>query len=669
MNSIHADGRHFVDDEGRIIILRGVNLAGISIPFSPNGATHLRDDFPPDDFKNVSWVGRPFPLSESDEHFTRLRKWGFNCLRMLVSWEAVEHEGPGKFDERYLDYVEDLLEQAGQHGFKVFINFHQDVWSRVTGGDGHPLWLFSKVGLDYKKFHRAGASITMQEDWDADPTLDTYSEFGWNANSRLFPCMTMWTLFWAGNDFAPKLEVQDEVSGEMLNISDYMQDHYIHAVEKVMERLVNQSHVIGLNPINEPSRGYVGLKVSKRPTIQSGNKSKKRAGGIEPEPEPEPGIAWSPLDTMAAAAGNSVKIEKLSYSLRKGIHVSGIVEVNPEKVSIWKDDSTDFWRAHDAWGMESGRPATSNDDYFRNINGRTVNFTEDYLVPFHEKAIMTARKYNKDWLLFMENDPALNGSVRFHQWPAKLPENSVNSFHWYDLIQLGLKKFMWPLNVDLTKMKLVWGMGGIQKMYTRQMRRHVDISTKINGGNCPMLVGEFGISMDMNGGRAFKSWEKKGSKAFKWHEKILNLMYNSLDELQLSSTQWNYASFNRNLFGDMWNLEDLSIYSKDQEMRLQNDLYSGSRGIRGFCRPYPTCIAGSIIKYRFDMKKKNFILKYKPEKNAVGITKVFVPEIHFPRGCRITCHGATYEYKRDEQLINLRNTGDGTVTLFISSLP
>jgi hypothetical protein len=42
----------------------------------------------------LSFVGRPFPLSEADEHFGRLRRWGFNFLRWNVAWEALEHEGP-----------------------------------------------------------------------------------------------------------------------------------------------------------------------------------------------------------------------------------------------------------------------------------------------------------------------------------------------------------------------------------------------------------------------------------------------------------------------------------------------------------------------------------------------------------------------------------------------
>ncbi len=70
--SIRCDGDRFVDIHGRTLMLRGVNLCGNSkLPTSPPGSTHLSTGFY--NHRQVSFVGRPFPLSEADEHFRRLR--------------------------------------------------------------------------------------------------------------------------------------------------------------------------------------------------------------------------------------------------------------------------------------------------------------------------------------------------------------------------------------------------------------------------------------------------------------------------------------------------------------------------------------------------------------------------------------------------------------------
>lgn len=91
-------GTTFRDNAGRHLILRGVNLGGdCKLPSSPNGQTHITTDFA--DHRSVSFVGRPAPLDEIDSHLARIAHWGFNCLRLLTTWEAVEHGGPGVYDE------------------------------------------------------------------------------------------------------------------------------------------------------------------------------------------------------------------------------------------------------------------------------------------------------------------------------------------------------------------------------------------------------------------------------------------------------------------------------------------------------------------------------------------------------------------------------------------
>src|ERR1700729_2400272 len=103
LQRLHIEGRWFVDEHGRRVILRGVNLGGdCKVPW-PDGGTNHPSDF--SDHREVSFIGRPFPLDEADEHLARIAGWGFNTLRLLTTWEAVEHRGPGQYDSDYLDYL------------------------------------------------------------------------------------------------------------------------------------------------------------------------------------------------------------------------------------------------------------------------------------------------------------------------------------------------------------------------------------------------------------------------------------------------------------------------------------------------------------------------------------------------------------------------------------
>ena len=82
-------------------------------PAKPDGATYMNNSAGFwEDRETVSFVGRPFPLEEADEHFGRLAAWGLSFVRLLVTWEAVEHAGPGKYDEEYLEYLVQLVRKV-----------------------------------------------------------------------------------------------------------------------------------------------------------------------------------------------------------------------------------------------------------------------------------------------------------------------------------------------------------------------------------------------------------------------------------------------------------------------------------------------------------------------------------------------------------------------------
>ena len=256
---LHIEGRWFVDEHGRRVILRGVNLGGdCKVPY-PDGGTNFPSDF--SNHREVSFIGRPFPIGEAEEHFSRLRAWGFNCLRMLTTWEAVEHRGPKDYDTEYLDYFAELCRIAGDYGFYVFVDFHQDVWSRMSGGDGAPGWLFEKVGIDYRNIGASGSAHVMQNLYDysrGGRQEDRYPTMSWSANSRRPANGIMWTLFFAGSDFAPGLTIDGE------NVQDYMLEHYLGAMREIARRIRDLPNVMGFDSLNEPTPGWIGQSLSYR---------------------------------------------------------------------------------------------------------------------------------------------------------------------------------------------------------------------------------------------------------------------------------------------------------------------------------------------------------------------------------------------------------------------
>lgn len=122
---MRINGEWLVDSGNRRLFFRGVNLSGnAKLPLTPYQPTRTREGY--FDYKKVSFVGRPFPLSSAKSHFQRLKSWGFNFLRFCVTWEALEPHEPGKYDHEYMDYVVQVLKVAREVGFKAFIDPHQD---------------------------------------------------------------------------------------------------------------------------------------------------------------------------------------------------------------------------------------------------------------------------------------------------------------------------------------------------------------------------------------------------------------------------------------------------------------------------------------------------------------------------------------------------------------
>jgi Cellulase (glycosyl hydrolase family 5) len=128
---IHTLESCFVDTHGRTLFLRGVNLSGASKAPVGHLSHQLEDFWTSAEEGGESFKGRPLNLNDgsADVHLARLRGWGFNFLRFPVTWEALEHEGPGIYDEDFMDYTCKVLEKCREYGFKVYMDPHQDTVS------------------------------------------------------------------------------------------------------------------------------------------------------------------------------------------------------------------------------------------------------------------------------------------------------------------------------------------------------------------------------------------------------------------------------------------------------------------------------------------------------------------------------------------------------------
>ncbi len=84
---------------------------------------------------------------------------GLDFLRLIVTWEAIEHAVPGIYDDEYLEYIYRIIKKAAEHEMNLFIDPHQDVWSRFSGDDGAPGWTFEVVGLNIKTLLKPGQQL------------------------------------------------------------------------------------------------------------------------------------------------------------------------------------------------------------------------------------------------------------------------------------------------------------------------------------------------------------------------------------------------------------------------------------------------------------------------------------------------------------------------------
>ncbi|KAH9474389.1 Ergosteryl-beta-glucosidase [Psilocybe cubensis] len=598
--SIAAEGRHFLDMYGRVCSLRGVNLSGTC----KTPVDHDHENFP-GDHKSVTFVGKPFPLEDAQEHLSRLRRWGLTFVRFLVTWEAVEHAGPGIYDTEYLTYVRALLSMFPKYGLSAFVSMHQDVWSRYSGGSGAPAWTLETVGFDLHAIEETGSA------WLHGQRGGGHVE----AERGLWPCgyhkltaSTMSTCFWAGDIFAPKLLVKDK-HGQEVSIQFFLQTCFLDMWEMVVRAVGDLDGVIGFQMINEPHPGYVNVD------LHAFNYNTDLHLSHIP----------SAFQSFQLGAGYPTLVPTYTRSFPMPTKLTSYTTLNTAKVKAWRPDGPTkgrcLWEFHDVWRWNevTNKAVVLRENYFRKHpdTGAKINWYTDMYYPFANKWSERIRKASSpSKLVFLE--PLPNEFCPKSWTKENQPANMVFAPHWYDLNALfakafgdftvnvqGLSRGMFPLKA------FYWGHLGARENFSLQIRNIVE-----NGynslGETPVLIGECGIPMDMNKKEAFETDD------FIWQTRMMDAMITALENSLVGFTLWNYNPDNDDERGDDWNGENFSWFSSKRALPKSVLYYeqdapsldNGGRILPAVVRPYPAKTAGIPLRFRYEMNTGTFVYEW-----------------------------------------------------------
>jgi hypothetical protein len=616
---ISVQNGQFCDEYGRQLLLRGVNLGGnAKLPRSPLIPSHLRDGFY--ELPTVSFVGRPFPLREADEHFKRLRSWGLTFVRFVITWEAVEHAGPGRYDEHYLDYLRAVVQKARQYEISLFIDPHQDVWGRFSGGSGAPRWTYEAVGFDVRTFTETGAAIIHNTHRGAFPRMI------WATNYSKLAAATMFTLFFGGNDFAPATLIQG------IPAQEFLQSHYINAMKQVAERLRGLDNVVGFEVMNEPWSGWIGVTNAAQQEILF------RLGAMP-----------TPLQAMAAGSGIPQTVDVYALS-DKGFSITGSTVLNPRGFHAWREVRKKkkrvagecVWRANGVWDADAhGQPVLLRPEHFikparglasgmSEATKEPVDFNRDYFEPFIKRYAAEIRSVMPEAAIFVEGVP-----TKPAPYLADM-NNIVHAAHWYDVFTLFTKQFHPDFNIDLRTEERVIGREKVLALFADQVA-HFKRESEERLGGAPTLIGEAGIPFDLNDKVGYRT------RDFSLHAEALDGTMQAIERNCMHLTLWNYNPDNTNAHGDGWNGEDLSVFSRDQQRNPRN-INSGGRGLLALVRPYPRAIAGRLLSMEFDYMTKVFECVFEGDPSINAPTEIFVPLFQYRSGIQVEVSDGDYEY-------------------------
>lgn len=430
------------------------------------------------------------------------------------------------------------------------------------------MWTLYAAGLNPQSFAATEAAIVH----NTYPDLAKYPKMIWATNYWRLAAATMFTLFFAGKDFAPKCIIDG------MNIQDYLQGHFLRACAHLAKRIheagdIENDVVFGWESLNEPNKGMVGYEdISVIPKEQALKK----------------GTCPTMWQTILTGSGRAVEVETWDIG-GLGPYKIGRTLIDPHGEVAWLPAGYDesrygykrdpgwklgecIWAQHGVWDPSSD--TLLKKDYFGKhpATGDTIDYTyfvNNYFMDFYRKYRDMIRAHHKDAIILLQG-PAMELPPQIKGTPDGDDPLLAYAPHWYDGITLMTKKWNRTWNVDVIgvlrgrywhkALAIKFGETAIRNCFKDQhaaMRQ--EGLDRI--GNHPCVMTEFGIPYDMDDKYAYKTGDFASQSA------AMDANHYGVEGACLEGyTLWLYMAENDHERGDQWNGEDLSIFSVDDKL-------------------------------------------------------------------------------------------------------
>ena len=671
---------HLVDKFGRYVHFHGINLScstkfPVTEKFDPaTNVLELGDE--------VSYIGKPFPEAEADEHFGKLQDMGINSIRLLVNWEGIQHAGPWTIDEEYLDYLARLVDKATEYGIYVLLDMHQDLFSR------HLFVRYNKDPLDPEgKPYPPGSLEAM-----AFSILPPYNDWSRGDGAPKWVVQTILeeknldSPWWGYPRILGQATKDFSVVGNLLALLESFGGDEGMAVDQqaIIEAVVNglpvspaedQFHMTetsdmmpwsmwGVNTVTSldvqrcfasffaghkiyPNRRIEGMTLTdylqenyKLAFVELAKRVKDKPNVIGYDIMNEPMTFFIVMAAVAAFFETETleTVETVVKSIAGDVLGQQVFDILVGLSILPPIPQSEEHRAQlkKDWGFEGA-------DLMAMIE-INIGFDRDYLQPLHERVGQAIQEVDPDAIIWFESGASLNSFLgESPQWNMYMTrpngiKQAVYAPHWYPDIYPFIGINQGPRTFDVDQWQY--------QDFTDELEAVLH-KVELSMSNVPVVLGEFGTYYNFNG------IETSRENDYQVSAHILDNYYRALENVGMSHMQWCYSPENDYEYGDGWDLEDFSIIDPDWN----------PRGHYAFVRPYARATSGRKLESRFyspyeylepekgkPVPTSQFTLKM-ASKETNAATEIFVPRLQYPDGFYVWVSDGVCYYDDSRQLL------------------